>query len=112
MRDLAGRLVMVKVPLADIQHPRLVGAHNQLSGYLANGLYSVTALILALGTRSRYPRWVWSSGIGVGLSGFALSVACLLDWVGGMFWSNVFLGPLILVWLAGVGLSRSPFRPA
>lgn len=83
-----------------------------LSGYLANGLYSATALTLALGTRRRYPRWVWSSGIGVGLSGFALSVACLLDWVGGMFWSNVFLVPLILVWLAGVGLSRSPFRPA
>ena len=82
-----------------------------LSGYLANGLYSVSAVILALGTRSRYPRWVWWSGIGVGLSGLTLSGASLLDWVGGMFWSNVFLVPLILVWLAGVGLSRSASRP-
>ena len=81
-----------------------------LSGYLANGLYSLTALILAWGTRSRYPGWVWGSGIGVGVSGLTLSVACLLDSVGGMFWSNVFLVPLILVWLAGVGLSSSASR--
>ena len=56
--------------------------------------------------------WVWWSGIGVGLSGLTLSVACLLDRVGGMFWSNVFLVPLILVWLAGVGLARSVTRPS
>ncbi len=83
-----------------------------LSGYLANGLYSVTALILVSGTRRRYPRWVWWSGIGVGLLGLTLSVACLFDWVGGMFWSNVFLVPLILVWLAGVGLSSSASHPS
>ena len=52
------------------------------------------------------------AGIGVGRSGLTLPIACLFDWVGGMFWSNVFLVALILAWLAGVGLSSSASSPS
>jgi len=31
-------------------------------------------------------------------------VAALLDSVGGMFWTNVFLVPCLLLWLAGVAI--------
>jgi hypothetical protein len=73
-----------------------------LSGYLANGLYSATALILVWAARRAYPMWVSSIGFGVGIFGIALSVAALLDSATGMFWTNVFLVPAILLWLAGV----------
>jgi hypothetical protein len=75
-----------------------------LSGYLANGLYSATALILAWTARRAYPAWITGAGLAVAVFGAALSVAALLDSVAGMFWSNVFLVPAILLWLAGVAL--------
>src|SRR5262245_6023801 len=73
-----------------------------LSGYLANGLYSATALILVSSARRAYPVWVSSSGFAVGIFGIALSIAALLDSATGMLWTNVFLVPTILLWLAGV----------
>lgn len=78
-----------------------------LSGFLANGLYSVVALVLSVVGRRQYPKWVSWAGVGVGVAGILLSVACLLDSVGGMVWSNVALVPLLLVWLAGVGMHPS-----
>jgi len=75
-----------------------------LSGYVANGLYSVTALILVWGARHAYPAWVSTIGLAVGVFGIALSVAALLDSVGGMFWTNVFLVPCLLLWLAAVAI--------
>jgi len=74
-----------------------------LSGYLANGLYSLSALFLAWSTRPQYSAWVWLSGLAAGFSGFLLSAAALMDSTAGMFWSNVVLVPSILLWLAGVG---------
>ena len=73
-----------------------------LSGYLANGLYSLSALMLAWTTRKFYPVWTWMAGISVGAAGFALSAAALANSAQGMFWTNVVLVPGILVWLAGV----------
>jgi hypothetical protein len=73
-----------------------------LSGYLANGLYSLSVLILAWATRRAYPVWVWLAGVGTGCAGFMLSVAALKDSAAGMFWTNVLLVPLLLLWLAGV----------
>ena len=73
-----------------------------LSGYVANGLYSLSALILSWSTRQAYPVWVWLAGIAVGCFGFMLSAAALIDSATGMFWTNVFLVPSILLWLAGV----------
>jgi len=76
-----------------------------LSGYVANGLYSATALILAWTSRRDYPIWVATIGIAVGVFGAALSIAAMLDSAAGMFWTNVFLVPAILVWLAAVARS-------
>jgi hypothetical protein len=73
-----------------------------LSGFAANGLYSMTALILAWGARREYPPWVSSMGFAVGVSGIALSVAALLDSTAGMFWTNVLLVPALALWLIGV----------
>jgi hypothetical protein len=75
-----------------------------LSGYLANGLYSATALMLTWSARYKYPRTVSLAGMLVGVSGLALSAAALVDSAGGMFWCNVVLVPAILVWLAGVAI--------
>ena len=73
-----------------------------MSGFLANGLYSLSALILAWSTRKVYPLWVWLSGVAVGCFGIALSAATLRGSVNGMVWTNVLLVPSILLWLAGV----------
>ncbi|HYR86442.1 MAG TPA: hypothetical protein VE422_20310 [Terriglobia bacterium] len=78
-----------------------------MSGYVANGLYSFSALILAWSTRSVYPAWVWLSGMAVGCFGFMLSAAALVNSTAGMFWSNVLLVPSILLWLAGVALREA-----
>jgi hypothetical protein len=75
-----------------------------LSGYLANGLYSVSAASLAWMARYAYPAWVSAMGVAVGVFGLTLSVAALLDSATGMFWTNVLLVPALLVWLAAVAI--------
>ena len=77
-----------------------------LSGYVANGLYSLSALLLAWFTRQSYARWVWMAGITVACSGFALSFAALMNSVSLLFWSNVVLVPSLLLWLSGFALKR------
>jgi hypothetical protein len=56
-----------------------------LSGYLANGLYSMAAIVLSWFTRQMYPATVWVAGLVVGSAGLILSAAALLDSVPGMF---------------------------
>ncbi|MCZ6688737.1 MAG: hypothetical protein O7H41_03945 [Planctomycetota bacterium] len=74
-----------------------------LTGYLANGLYTISAILLASTTRRFYPSWVWLAGtFGVGVSGVGLSVAALIDSVAGMVTANALLVPAILCWLVGV----------
>jgi hypothetical protein len=75
-----------------------------LSGYLANGLYSLTALMLTWSARHKYPGTVSLAGTLVGISGLVLSVATLADSATGMFWCNVVLVPAILLWLTGVAI--------
>jgi hypothetical protein len=75
-----------------------------LSGYLANGLYSTSALILAYTARRIYPAWITASGLAVAAFGFALSVAALMDSIAGMFWTNVFLVPSLLLWLGALAI--------
>lgn len=82
-----------------------------LSGYVANGLYSATALMLVWGARQAYPAWVSIIGLAVGVFGIALSVAALFDWTAGMFWTNVFLVPSLLAWLAAVAIIPPAFKP-
>jgi len=76
-----------------------------MSGCIGNGMYSLSALILAWRTRHIYPKWVCSAGIAAGCFGLALSVAALMNSVPGMLWTNVFLVPCILSWLAGVAFT-------
>ena len=107
--DLAGQTIEIGV-LPTLVTPELfLITHRSavmLSGFVANTLYSTTALLLTVGARSRYPTWISLAGIAVAVFGFALSVAVLLDSASGMFWTNVFLGPAILVWLAAIGQPR------
>jgi hypothetical protein len=79
-----------------------------LSGYVANGLYSATALMLVWAARRAYPAWVSIIGLAVGVFGIALSVAALLDSAAGMFWTNVFLVPSLMLWLAAVAIIDRP----
>lgn len=75
-----------------------------MSGYLGNGLYSLTALILVWSSWRAYPVWVSAFGFLVGIFGLMLSLATLMDSPAGMFWTNVLLVPSLLIWLAGVAL--------
>lgn len=78
-----------------------------LTGYLANGLYTLSAILLTWSTRHAYPAWVSIAGLAVGVSGLALSGATLADSVGGMVWANVVLVPCILIWQTGVALTAT-----
>jgi len=77
-----------------------------MSGYVANGMYSLSAFVLAWSTRRSYPVWVSSAGIVTGCFGLGLSTAALIDSASGMLWTNVFLVPCLLLWLAGVAHVR------
>ena len=110
--DLAGQAIEIGV-LPGVTSPELFlplsRTATMLSGYLANGLYSLTALMLVTTSRIVYPRWVSVFGFTVGVAGFALSVAVLMESVRGMFWTNVVLVPALLVWLGGVAYAEGIF---
>lgn len=80
-----------------------------LTGYAANGLYTLASLALAWSGRRRYPAWTGAAALLVGGSGMALSAAVLADHVAGMLWSNVVLLPGILLWQAGVAVAAGLF---
>jgi hypothetical protein len=82
-----------------------------MSGFVANGLYSVSALILAWTARRVYPQWVSLAGVAAGVLGFALPVAAIMNSAPGMFWTNVLLLPCLLVWLAGVAIFKPINQP-
>ncbi|MBI4279818.1 MAG: hypothetical protein HY660_15315, partial [Armatimonadetes bacterium] len=60
---------------------------TMLAGYLANGLYTISAILLTWSTRHVYPPWVWIAGLGVGLSGLVAAGAALANSIPGMVWS-------------------------
>jgi hypothetical protein len=107
--DLAGQAIEIGV-LPGVSSPELFLTFSRtatvLSGYLANGLYSLAALMLVWSSRVVYPKWVSVSGFTVGVVGFALSVAVLMESVRGMFWTNAVLVPALLVWLGGVAYAE------
>ena len=78
-----------------------------LTGFLANGLYSMSALLLVWASRRAYPRWIQVAGFGVVAGGSILSAAAWADSAAGMLVANVVLVPCLLVWLAGVATSAS-----
>ncbi len=105
--DLAAQSIEIGV-LPSLAVPELfLTLHRvavMLSGFLANGLYSITAMLLAWAARRDYPAWLSVIGIAVGVFGIGLSIAALLDSANGMFWTNVFLVPSILLWLAALSV--------
>ncbi len=78
-----------------------------LTGFLANGLYTFSALLLVWISRSFYPRWIQIAGFGVVAGGMALSAAAWADSAAGMLWANVVLMPSLLLWLAGVAAAAA-----
>ncbi|HKC11401.1 MAG TPA: hypothetical protein VKI41_05020 [Vicinamibacteria bacterium] len=77
-----------------------------LTGFLANGLYTIAALLLVWASRHAYPRWIQMAGFGVVAGGSILSAMAWADSAVGMLLANVLLVPSLLVWLAGV--ARGP----
>jgi hypothetical protein len=78
-----------------------------LTGFLANGLYTVSALLLVWTSRRAYPRWIQAAGFGVVAGGAILSAAAWADSAAGMLFANVVLVPCLLAWLAGVAISAT-----
>jgi hypothetical protein len=74
-----------------------------LTGFAANGLYTLGVLLMAWATRQRYSYWMNLTAAGVVLGGAALSITALVDSAPGMVASNVLLVPALLAWLFGVG---------
>jgi hypothetical protein len=75
-----------------------------LTGFLANGLYTISALLLVWASRRAYPRWIQAAGFGVVVGGSILSAAALAGSAAGMLLANVVLMPCLLAWLAGVAM--------
>jgi hypothetical protein len=75
-----------------------------LTGYVANGLYSLSAILMTGLTWRLVPAWVWAPGLAVGLCGLALSAASLAGWIDGMMWSTALLIPCIVVWQTAVAI--------
>jgi hypothetical protein len=74
-----------------------------LTGFLANGLYTISALLLVWVSRRAYSRWVLMAGFGVVAGGSVLSVMAWANSAAGMVFANVLLVPCLLAWLVGVG---------
>jgi hypothetical protein len=73
-----------------------------LTGFLANWLYTMSALLLVWASRHVYPRWIRAAGFGVVAGGSILSAAAWVDSAPGMLFANLVLVPCLLAWLAGV----------
>jgi mannose-6-phosphate isomerase-like protein (cupin superfamily) len=73
-----------------------------LTGFAANGLYTLSAGILAWCGREHFPLWTSAMAILVCVGGGILSVAALVGNVKGMVTANVVLMPALLLWQGGV----------
>ncbi len=75
---------------------------TMLTGFLANGLYSITLGIFIFATRQRYAPLTQLVGWLVVISGFYLSAACLVNSIPAMVAGNAVLLPLLAAWLLGI----------
>jgi hypothetical protein len=73
-----------------------------LTGFLANGLYTISAFLLVWASRRKYSRRIQAAGLGVVVGGSILSAAAWLDSAAGMVVANLVLVPCLLAWLAGI----------
>jgi len=73
-----------------------------LTAGVANLLYTLGGLLLMLATPD-LPRWVRKAMWATWLAGFAMTIAGLMNHVGGMVASTVVLFPLLILWIAWMG---------
>lgn len=77
-----------------------------LTGFAANGLYSLSALLLVRMTWKFYANWIRIAGLCVGVVGLAASGMVFVNSVNGMLWTNAILVPCILIWQLGIVLTH------
>jgi hypothetical protein len=115
--DLTAQWIeMTKIPelalkaLSDPFNMEFLFIHRKammFTGFMANGLYSLSALLLVSMAWRSYANWIRVAGLSVGIVGLTASGAVFLNSVSGMFWTNAILVPCILVWQLGILLSHT-----
>ncbi len=75
-----------------------------LTGYVANGLYTIATALAVFAGRKHYPRWVSLAGSAVTIFGVAESTACMVDSPQGILCSHAVLIPCFVIWQFGIAL--------
>ncbi|HEY7061807.1 MAG TPA: hypothetical protein VII06_10020 [Chloroflexota bacterium] len=86
-------------------------AAGLLTGYVANGLYTLAGLLLVWAGAAELPGYLVALSLPVWAAGLALSAATLMDSPGGQFWSVAVLMPTVVVWTALMGRWLSGLPP-
>ena len=73
-----------------------------LTGYAANGFYTIATLLTCWSTRNFYPKIITITALAVGITGLVLSYFSLINYTNGLFWSNAILMPCLLLWQSGI----------
>lgn len=103
--DLAQKILTQPAGVAAMETETFLATHRaavMMTGYVANGLYTISAALLIFATRHQYSKLVQLVGYLVVTGGILLSASCLANSVSGMVWSNAVLMPALLVWLTCV----------
>ena len=74
-----------------------------LTGYMANGLYTVAGILLVWAGARELPRWLLLLSLPAWIAGIALSVSSLLGSTAGQFWSTAALMPFFVIWTGSMG---------
>lgn len=74
-----------------------------LTGYVANGLYTVAGILLVWAGAGELPRPLLVLSLPVWLAGFGLSASSLIGSATGQFWSTAALMPLFVIWTGLMG---------
>jgi hypothetical protein len=74
-----------------------------LTGYLGNGLYTLAGILLVWAGSAEIPRGLVLLSLLPWIAGVGLSVASLLQFASGQFWSTALLMPAFILWTALMG---------
>ncbi len=103
--DLAGQALYVGLPprLGVGELALLEAVVTILTGYVANGLYTLAGILLVWAGAAELPRGLVLLSVPVWAAGVALSITSLTLWAEGQIWSAAALVPLLALWAALVG---------
>ncbi len=103
--DLAAEAISMGVaPLLDEPGFRVAaGTAGVLTGYLANGLYTLAGILLTSAGARELPPVLVALAVPLWGAGLCLSASSLLHWPAGELWSTAVLMPLFVLWAALVG---------